>query len=30
MEDNISINFKEKQKYYAKCAQKGLIPDNEK
>jgi glycosyltransferase involved in cell wall biosynthesis len=30
MEDNISSNFKEKQKYYAKCAQKNLVPDNEK
>ena len=28
MEDNISSNFKEKQKYYAKCAQKNLVPDN--
>ena len=30
MEDNISSNFKEKQKYYAKCAQKNLVPANEK
>ena len=30
MEDNISSNFKEKQKYYAKCAQKNLVPDNAK
>ena len=30
IEDNISSNFKEKQKYYAKCAQKNLVPDNEK
>ena len=28
MEDNISRNFKDKQKYYAKCAQKNLVPDN--
>ena len=28
MEDNISSNFKDKQKYYAKCAQKNLVPDN--
>ena len=30
MEDNISSKFKEKQKYYAKCARKNLVPDNEK
>jgi len=30
MDDNISSNFKEKQKYYAKCARKNLVPENEK
>ena len=26
--DNISINFKEQQKYYAKCAKKNITPES--
>ena len=26
LENNISTNFKEKQKYYAECVRKNLVP----
>ena len=27
MEDNISMNFKEEQKYFADCVKRNIIPD---